>query len=81
MAKTVLNLKNINFFFFFLSISSVFPFKQAKEHILFQVKPLKKFNNIIFEAHFRVTAQIFWGLATKERGNLKTWNFGIGVLQ
>ena len=58
MAKTVLDLKN-SLKFFFLSISSVFPFKQAKEHILFQVKPLKKFNNIIFEAHFRVTAQIF----------------------
>ena len=30
--------------------------------------------------HFRVTPQIFWGLASKERGNIKTWNFGIGVL-
>ena len=31
--------------------------------------------------HFRVTPLIFWGLAPKERGNIKTWNFGIGVLQ
>ena len=27
----------------------------------------------------RVTVQIFWGPATKERGNMKTWNFGIGI--
>ena len=31
--------------------------------------------------HFRVTPLIFWGLPPKERGNIKTWNFGIGVLQ
>ena len=39
-AETVFDLKNS--IHIFLSISSVFGFKQAKEHILFQVKPLKK---------------------------------------
>ena len=32
-------------------------------------------------ADFRVTVQIFWGPATKERGNIETLNFGIGVQQ
>ena len=36
MAKTVFDLKIVKKIFF--SISSVFAFKQAKEHILFQVK-------------------------------------------
>ena len=31
--------------------------------------------------HFRVTPLIFWGLPPKERGSIKTWHFGIGVLQ
>ena len=34
-----------------------------------------------FSPHFRVTPLIFWGLVPKERGNIETWNFGIGVLQ
>ena len=80
MGKTVFGLKNI--FIFFLIISSVFAFKQAKEHTLFQVKTIKKnLNKNCFFAHFRVTFKIFRGPATKERGNIKTLNFGIGVLQ
>ena len=35
----------------------------------------------LFFAHFRVTLQIFWCPATKERDNIETWNFGIGVQQ
>ena len=79
MGKTVFGQKNI--YIFFLIISSVFAFKQAKEHTLFQVKTLKILNKNCFFAHFRVTVKIFRGPATKERGNIKTLNFGIGVLQ
>ena len=43
MGKTVFDLKNSETKFF-ESISSVLGFKQAKEHILFQVKPEKYFN-------------------------------------
>ena len=78
MAKTVFGIKNSKQIFF--SISSVFAFKQAKEHILFQVILKNFLNENISFAHFRVTAEIFCGLATKERGNIKTWHFGIGVL-
>ena len=70
MAKTVFDLKNI-----FWSISSGFAFKQAKEHILFQVKTLKMWNEKKNIPHFWVTPLIFWGLPPKERGNIKTWNF------
>ena len=42
MGNTVFNLKNSKQIFF-LSIPSVFAFKQAKGHILLQVKPLKMF--------------------------------------
>ena len=64
-----------------LGFSSVFAFKQAKKYILFQVQPLKILIKKFSFAHFRVTVQIFKGPATKERGNFKTCNFGIGVLQ
>ena len=39
MAKTVFDLKNsLKKYYFEVGISSVFALKQAKEHILFQVK-------------------------------------------
>ena len=47
MGKTVFYLKNSKQIFF-LSIPSAFAFKQAKEHILLQVKPLKLFVKQIF---------------------------------
>ena len=38
--------------------------------------------NVFFVcADFRVTVNIFWGPATKERGNIETCNFKIGVRQ
>ena len=74
MAKTVFNLKN-SLKNIFWSIFSVFAFKEAKEYILFQVKTYKMWNENFFVPHFRVTALIFWGLAPKERGYIKTWNF------
>ena len=47
MAKTVFDLKNSKKNIFW-SISSVFAFKQAKEHILFQVKTKKMWNENFF---------------------------------
>ena len=48
----------------FWSITLVFALKQAKEHILFQVKPKIFGTKNFFVAHFRVTVHIFWGPAT-----------------
>ena len=56
---------------FFAGFSSVFAFKQLKTYFVAGAT----FKNVIktfFSSHFRVTAQIFKGLATKERGNIKT---------
>ena len=78
MAKTVFDIKN-SYTNMFSPFSSVFAFKQAKETNFVSGVT---FDNIFFLfAHFRVTFQIFWGPATKERSNIKNWNFGIGVLQ
>ena len=54
-----------------LGFSSVFAFKQAKEHILIHLQPLKMLNKTNFCVHFRVTVQIFKGPAPKERDNIK----------
>ena len=78
MAKTVFDLKNSKKIVF--SISSVFAFKQGKPYVV-SGETFKKNYKFFLCAYFRVIAQIFWGLATKERGNLKTRHFGIGVLQ
>ena len=55
MGKTVSDLKD-GFKKCWGSLSLVFAFKQAKEQILFQVKPLKMLNKICF-AHSRVTVK------------------------
>ena len=78
MAKTVFDLKNSKKIFF--EVSFQFSLLNKLKNIFCFRWNLKKLFKKKF-AHFRVTAQIFWGLATKERGNLKTLNFGIGVLQ
>ena len=51
----------------FLIFSFVFDFKQAKDHILFQMKPLKLLNNNFLYAHFKATVQVFGGLLQNEK--------------
>ena len=58
---------------------TVFDLKNSKKiffEVSLQFSLLNKPKNI-----FCFRPLIFWGLAPKERGNIKTWNFGIGVLQ
>ena len=79
MGKTVFDLykDKINIF---LHISLFLAFKKIKEYISPCPRLEKRFK-LFFKADIRVTFQIFWGPATKERGNIETWNFGIGVQQ
>ena len=51
--------------------SSVFALKQAKEHILFQVQPLKLWRHKFLCAHFGVTVQIFKGLRPRKEATLR----------
>ena len=54
MAKTVFDLKKSKKNWF-SPFSSVFPFKQAKEQILFHVQPLKMLNTKFILLLYRVT--------------------------
>ena len=58
-------------FSFYIKSKNTLPLSQASKMF---------YNKTILFVYFW-TAQIFKGLATKERYNIKTWNFGIGVQQ
>ena len=56
---------------FFLKFHFIFSFLKVKEYVSPMSQASKRFlkKNLV---DFMVTAQIFEGLATKERGNIKT---------
>ena len=66
MSKTVFDLYKVKINFF-LNFTSFLAFQKSKNTF----PPVAGFKNKIC-VDFRVTAKIFKGLATKERGNIKT---------
>ena len=77
MGKTVFDLYKVKINIF-LNISSFLALKKSKNVFLLCCRLQNGTKKI---ADIRVTVNIFWGPATKERGNIKTWNFGFGVQQ
>ena len=65
MGKRVLDLKNGKTIFAFNFLYS-FAFRQAKEHILFKVKPWKMLTKKLVLS-FLGNSQHFWGPATDEK--------------
>ena len=65
--------------FLFFNFSSFFALKKVKEYVP-PCRRLEKCLNIFSFADFKEKVNIFWCLVTKEKGNIKTWNFGTGVL-
>ena len=69
-------------FFIFRKMAKRFWSVQGQNKYFFEYLKIDKlFSSSFFSSDFRVTVHIFWGPATKERGNIETWHFGIGDQQ
>ena len=78
LGKTIFDLYKVKINIF-LNFTSFVALKDQR--IPSPCRRLQKRHTNFVCADFRVTVQIFWGPATKERGNIETLNFGIGVQQ
>ena len=74
MSKTVFDLYKVKIIFF-LHFTSLLTLKKSK-NMFPPIAGFKKVFILNFFVDFRVMVQIFTGLATKERGNMKFWNWG-----